>query len=87
MNGHRQTDDGVLENVSSSGFGLSIHLSTALARGTELSIVLNRKAFTGVVTQCNFRESGYLIGLRLDERCERFDGLDHLVDVTMLDLG
>ncbi len=87
MNGHRQTEDGVLEDVSNSGYGLSVHLPTPLVRGTELSILLNGKASTGIVSQCTVRENGYLIGVRLDERCERFEGLDHLVDVTMLDLG
>ena len=85
-NGARHAEFGVLEDLSTSGFGLSMHFDAPLECGTELSILANRQRFAGRVVQCSRREDGYLVGLELDEPCEEVDGLEHVLDVTLLDL-
>jgi len=87
INGRRFSVFGVLEDLTSSGFGLSMHFDAPPECGTGLSILANRQRFTGRVVQCTSREDGYLVGLQLDELCERVDGLEHVLDVALLDLG
>jgi hypothetical protein len=86
--GHPCREIGVLENLSRGGFGVCIHLSVSIRRGTELSILANQFEFRGRVVQCNPRESGYLVGLELDKPCEWEDGFgpEHLLDVMLLNL-
>lgn len=86
INGRRHSEFGVLEDLTCSGFGLSMHFDAPPECGTELSILANRQRFTGRVVQCTSREDGYLVGLELDEPCERVDGLEHVLDVALLDL-
>jgi len=85
-NGVRRAEFGVLEDLTASGFGLSMHFDAPPECGTELSILANRQRFAGRVVQCSRREDGYLVGLELDEPCEEVDGLEHVLDVTLLDL-
>jgi hypothetical protein len=85
--GARHTEFGVLEDLSSSGLGLSMHFDVPPECGTELSILANRQRFTGRVVQCTYRADGYLVGLEMDEPCEQVDGLEHVLDLTLLDLG
>lgn len=86
---HRRTEIGVLENVSSSGFGLCIHLGTPIEWGTALSVVANQVEFSGRVMQCSVRENGYLVGLELNDPGEWDDGFapEHLLDFMTLSLG
>ena len=88
MNGHRRTEIGVLENLSREGIGLCLYPGTPLERGIELSIGANQMEFTGCVMQCNARENGYFVRLRLAVPREWADGFvpEHLFDVTLLDL-
>jgi hypothetical protein len=64
-----------------------MHFDAPPECGTELSILANRQRFAGRVVQCTCREDGYLVGLELDEPCEQVDGLEHVLDLTLLDLG
>ena len=62
-------------------------IAAPLVAGTELSVLANRERFTGRVTQCTSRVDGYFVGLELDTPCERVDGMEQVLDVTLLDLG
>jgi hypothetical protein len=87
--GNPCTETGVLENVSKGGLGLCIHAEVRPEPGIEISIWANRVEFKGRVRQCDVRENGHLVGLRLEVPCEKVDGvgLEHLLDVTQFDLG
>ena len=87
MDGIRRSEIGLLEDVSSKGFGVSMDIAAPLVAGTELSVLANRERFTGRVTQCTSRADGYFVGLELDTPCEQVDGMEQVLDVTLLDLG
>ena len=66
---------------------MSIHFDAPPECGTVLSILTNRQRFAGRVTQCTCRDDSYLVGLELDEPCEKVEGIEHVLDLTLLDLG
>jgi hypothetical protein len=79
----------ILENVSVTGVGLFTGVPVPV--GTAVRIAANDIELTGHVSQCVFRENGYIVGLDLDEksrrerRCSGEFLPQHLLDVSLLD--
>jgi hypothetical protein len=81
----------ILENFSLAGVGL--FTGVLVPEGTEVRIVVNDIQLVGQVKQCVFRENGYIVGLELDSKSKRAQAArseflpEHLLDVSLLDLG
>ena len=81
----------ILENLSRTGLGL--FMGVALTKGTQVRLVTNDKELIGQVSQCTFKENGYIVGLQLDSRSQvtrepnHSFVPEHLLDVSLLDLN
>lgn len=88
--GVRYQEIAILENLSLSGVGLFTGVS--VPEGTEIQLLANHIQLIGRVTQCVFRENGYIVGLELDSSSKwaQKAGSDflpaHLLDVSLLEL-
>jgi hypothetical protein len=81
----------ILENLSLAGVG--VFMGVAIPEGATAQLLISELRLTGQVKHCKFRENGYVVGLELDadskwaQESGREFLPEHLLDVSLLDLG
>jgi hypothetical protein len=66
--GDAKTQAGMLEDRSPSGAGIS--LPKAIPAGTRIKIIENNRELAGTVRYCRPEDSGYFLGVQLDQSNE-----------------
>jgi hypothetical protein len=82
-------DIAILENVSAAGVGL--FTGVPIPDHTEVCVTGSDMELTGRVTECVFRENGYIVAMELhqksgrEQRCPSDFVPEHLLDLSLLD--
>jgi hypothetical protein len=90
VKGEQFSEVAILENLSLSGVGL--FTGVPVPQSVDIQIAGAEAVLTGRVTQCTFRENGYIVGLELNEdsKWAQEPGQpfvpQHLLDVSLLEL-
>ena len=75
----------LLEDISPSG--ACLQLDAAVPLGTEVYWNAPRQAFSGIVRYCNYRKTGYFVGIEFSNACRWSKGAfrpQHLLDLKKL---
>lgn len=81
--GRRRAEVAILENVSRTGLGL--FCGVMVRQGAAIEVVTGDKRLQGTVSNCEFRENGYLVGVELDPESNCEVSPEHILDVSLLE--